>query len=200
MPTGYTAKVGDGTVTEFAEYAIQCARNFGALILMRDDPMDAEIPESFEPDNYYRDRVIKLKDELRDVEAMTPEECELAAATEFSNAIEYRTKSIEKYRAIRKRYEAMLDKARRFRPPTADHENFAKFIVEQLEESIKWDCHEDDVDMPRRMSGVEWKESRLSVLKDSLGRAIESHEEEVKRTKDRNEWIRRLRDAIAEVK
>lgn len=48
MPTGYTADVQSGKVTDFAEYAMNCARAFGALVLMRDDPSDADIPERFE--------------------------------------------------------------------------------------------------------------------------------------------------------
>jgi hypothetical protein len=49
MPTGYTAAVADGTITEFPDFAMQCARAFGTLVLMRDEPQDAAIPEKFEP-------------------------------------------------------------------------------------------------------------------------------------------------------
>lgn len=37
MPTGYTASVQEGKVTEFRDFAMECARAFGALVMMRDE-------------------------------------------------------------------------------------------------------------------------------------------------------------------
>lgn len=51
MPTGYTADVADGKITDFVEYALQCARAFGACIMLRDEPISSEIPE-FQPSDY----------------------------------------------------------------------------------------------------------------------------------------------------
>ena len=45
MPTGYTADIQDGKITTLREYALSCARAFGALIMMRDDPHDAPIAD-----------------------------------------------------------------------------------------------------------------------------------------------------------
>ena len=35
MPTGYTAAVCSGEITEIKDFALSCARAFGALITMR---------------------------------------------------------------------------------------------------------------------------------------------------------------------
>jgi hypothetical protein len=48
MPTGYTAPIADGMT--FEQFALGCARAFGALVTMRDEPSDAPIPERLEPD------------------------------------------------------------------------------------------------------------------------------------------------------
>ena len=45
MPSGYTEGVASGKVTEFKEYALLCARAFGACISLRDEPLSLEIPE-----------------------------------------------------------------------------------------------------------------------------------------------------------
>lgn len=74
MPTGYTAAVCDGKITEFPAFALQCARAFGALITMRDDAMNAPIPEEIKPDTSYYDKNISeaehfnndIKDSYRD--------------------------------------------------------------------------------------------------------------------------------------
>jgi hypothetical protein len=52
MPTGYTAKLYDGD-QKFQDFAMECARAFGALIEMRDEPMNAKIPETFEPSEHH---------------------------------------------------------------------------------------------------------------------------------------------------
>ena len=45
MPTGYTAGILEGET--FEQYALQCAKAFGALVMMRDEPSDAPIPDQF---------------------------------------------------------------------------------------------------------------------------------------------------------
>ena len=50
MPIGYTSKLHDGD-QPFNEFIMSCARAFGALVTMRDDPNDAPIPE-FEVSEY----------------------------------------------------------------------------------------------------------------------------------------------------
>ncbi len=51
MPTGYTADIAKGIT--FQQYAWSCARAFGALVMMRDEPSDAPIPEAFTPSDYH---------------------------------------------------------------------------------------------------------------------------------------------------
>lgn len=53
MPTGYTVGIADGKITTFEQYAMTCARAFGALVMMRDDPFDAPIPEEIKVADYY---------------------------------------------------------------------------------------------------------------------------------------------------
>ena len=71
MPTGYTAGVQDGTVTDFSEFALQCARNFGALVTMRDDPWSTPIPERFEASEYARTAVVEAQQKLDEFHKLT---------------------------------------------------------------------------------------------------------------------------------
>ena len=43
MATGYTYPVVEGKITEFSEFALGCARAFGAFMHMRDDNSDAPL-------------------------------------------------------------------------------------------------------------------------------------------------------------
>jgi len=58
MPTGYTYPVQDGKITELRDFALLCTRGFGALIMMRDEPMDAPIPETLGANTQYHDEAL----------------------------------------------------------------------------------------------------------------------------------------------
>ena len=51
MPTGFTCDIKDGIT--FERFALNCARAFGALINMRDDSLDAEIPDEIKPSDHH---------------------------------------------------------------------------------------------------------------------------------------------------
>lgn len=75
MPTGYTA---DLTLdTPFERFAMRCARAMGACVMMRDDPMDAPIPDKWEPDDYYRKRLEDAKAKLAAAEEMPKAELQV---------------------------------------------------------------------------------------------------------------------------
>ena len=63
MPTGYTAGVATGEIKDFKTYALQCARAFGACIMLRDEPMSDEIPE-FKPSDHYEKSLAKATADL----------------------------------------------------------------------------------------------------------------------------------------
>ena len=48
MPTGYTAGIADGTITNFEQYALRCIRAFGATMHLRDESLEHEYePKKF---------------------------------------------------------------------------------------------------------------------------------------------------------
>jgi len=67
MPTAYTSFVADNENFTFPEFAMLCAREFGALISMRDEPLDTPVPERFEPDDFYRKQYEAAKAEYDEV-------------------------------------------------------------------------------------------------------------------------------------
>lgn len=196
MPTGYTDGVQSGKITEFNEYAMLCARAFGATILMRDDPLDAEIPE-FEPSTFYRDNLDKAKKELAAFESMTSDERRNMHEQEHAENVATAEKYIAERNVQRHRYEAMLEKAKAFTPPTAKHEGLAKFMVEQLRESIESDCDGDYWENEKVKTPFdEWETQRLESLRKNIGRYAEEWQKEQTRTEGRNRWVRELRKAL----
>lgn len=198
MPTGYTAPVQSGEITEFRDFAMNCARAFGALILMRDDPQNAKIPESFEPSDYHEKSIETAKSELAELESMTIEELDQKALSEYRKRCKDDKEARRKKSEHRERYERMLEMVRSYTPPTPDHVEFKSFMEKQLIESIDFDCGTSyyDKNPPVLLSGIEYKVQRKTDLERSISHHEEEHQEEIERTNSRNEWIKSLRQSL----
>ena len=85
MPTEYTHYIKDGI--SFKEFALKCARAFGACITMKEDPMDVEIPK-FKPDTYYHKRLKATLKKWKELDNITVAEAELMAEEEYLREVE----------------------------------------------------------------------------------------------------------------
>lgn len=192
MPTGYTCRVQDGTITMFRDFAIQCARAFGANILMRDDPAAAPIRE-YEPDPYHRDAIEKAREDIYDAERLTMTQAESLLAAERVSVDKARSEAMERRKTEMARYEVMLVQVRAWTPPTPDHEGIKAFMVQQLEESIRFDC--GDVSSYYKASAetpAEFIAARIAKAKRDIEYHAREWENEQRRTRERNEWNRAL--------
>ncbi len=198
MPTGYTASIKDGI--SFKEFALGCARAFGACIEMRDDPHDKPIPEKFEELTYNQKQLEKTFAELDRLNKMSPIERNQKAIVEWSAEVAERERDVEKNWERIRLYKNMLQKVRGWMPPTEDHIEYKNFMVKQIEDSVGWDDSSDYyAENPvRRLSGEEWFNKR----RESLMKDIEYHSKEqraeTKRNDGRNKWISELRRSLDE--
>jgi len=197
MPTGYTHAVGDGTLTDFTEFAWRCARQFGPLISMRDEPINAPVPERFEPNDRYRKELEESKAKLAAIESLTDSaaniEAELAHRQSYFQWHKRRSRRL----ITKQRYEVMLRKVSEWHPPSADHAKLKDFMVEQLTSSIDWDCNGEDTDPePQQVSGHTWKSDQIRYLKQRIETLEREHAADVERTETRNDWVRLLRESL----
>lgn len=198
MPTGYTAPIADGIT--FKEYAMGCARAFGALIMMRDEPQNAEIPEAFEASTYHKDAIEKATMEIKELLAMDHTTAAAKAKEAHQKHIDYHTEEIAKDEALAAKYKAMLAEVEAYESPSPDHDNFKKFMTDQITESIKFDCslnyHREAIEFAKLMSGAEWILTEKERLEKSMEHHKKHHQEELDRTNNRNEWVRKLRESL----
>lgn len=196
MPTGYTAAVQDGSITEFDDFAMQCARAFGALVMMRDQPVGAPIPERFEPSDFNQKKMEEAKAELRRLQALSMEEAtaerDIAEAKRLAERANYTDRQNEQ----RDRYKAMLTKARAWEPPTPDHVDMKRFMIEQLSESIDFDCTPSPYNSEPLPDVAEWLAEKIKQAEDDVIYHTEKHAEEVARTESRNQWLADLRESL----
>jgi len=195
MPSGYTAAIAKGIT--FKEYALGCARAFGALVLMRDEPNDAPIPERFEPTDYHTNALTNASDRLVQLRLMSPDECALAAEKDFEAVRQKRAAAVAEKTELRNKYNAILAQAMQWEPPTPAHVEYKNFMVKQLRDSIEWDCDTSyDDESLIQLSGSEWLAGQIAAAEREIEYHKAQHLKEVRLTNERNDWIKALRDAL----
>lgn len=194
MPTGYTADVADGKVTDFRTFALRCARAFGAAVTQRDDPMD-DPPKPREISDYTIKHVAERSAALAALNAMSAEQAEDAAAMAYGEALKAHHASNQRDTDTRNRYNAMLAEAVAWEPPSAEHQALKDFMIQQLTDGRKFDCGYERRP-PSRLSGPVWLAQQKAEAARLLGYAHESLEKETRAVEQANAWIAALYDAL----
>jgi hypothetical protein len=198
MPSAYTQPVADGTVTTLPAFAMLCARAFGAMIDMRDEPLDAEVPKGFKPSSYYADQVEALEKELATLKQRTA-----VQALEFGHArLDERRANWDKERQRnwekKERYEHMMNLVEQWNPPTPDHAGLRDYMMDQLRQSKQFDCSDTDPSSPDEVwTPGEMFSEEVARVSASLAYHKKARQEEIDRVKQRNQWLADLRASLA---
>lgn len=196
MPTGYTEKVATGEVKEFQDFAVICARAFGATISMRDASLDAGLPEKFEPSPYYKECGERDQAELDRLRSLSIDEARVERDEAEKKRKAARNTLIAKKSHQKSRYEAMLQKVKSWSPPTSDHDQMKEFMIDQLNKSIEGDCFVGGIYSQETPPVKEWLKGSIEKLENDVKTWASFYAQEVNRTKKRNQWISELRRSL----
>jgi hypothetical protein len=194
MPTGYTAAIKDGI--SFEQFVWDCARAFGALVMMRDEPTSAPIPQRFEPSTYYAKSVEEAKTKLAHLRSLTPELASAECLAEHQLDVARWTERGNERRELREKYLRMLVKVKDWRPPTPEHAGLKDFMEKQISESIEWDCSSKYDTRPEPKTTDAWLADSIGRAEREVSRAEDSLRDEIVRTENRNAWLKALRDSV----
>ena len=196
MPTGYTASVADGTVTDLKTFAMRLARGMGALIDMRDAPWDAPLPEKLEPSPYYASQIARLNIEIAALNAMTPEQLDAEAQKGAAKFDADSAEARQRHEDIRDRYRAMVEKVKAW---DGAPEGIKEFALSQLSESLSFDCREPFHYWGSRPpeSGVYWLKQQKELLLNELDHMVKSKAEDDARYEARNAWLVQLHRSLS---
>lgn len=200
--TGYVHRMIDNQMN-FEQFVMNCSRAMDALAMMRDDPMDAEIPERFEPSDYYLQQEKEVRAKLAEIQGLSDQQLIERGRTAKEKALEYfknasgaDSKDIEACRT-------MLAQVEAWEPPTSDHQGLKEFMVQQLTSSIGG----ARVDMPSyweerlekeiAKSPKQYVTEEIAELHRTIARSVEEYAKEVERTESRNLWLKQLRESLA---
>lgn len=194
MPTGYTYPVADGKITEFSDFALSCARAFGALITMRDDPSDALIPEEFKPSDYSEKRLAESHARLAEIQGMSVEQVKAAAQAAYDEAMASHLKYEAGEELAEQRLNAMREKVMEWSPPTAEHVGLKDFMIEQINVSRRGTYRSKP---PEQTTPAEWQRAQIETLHKDIAYNAGEQAKEVERARGRTEWVKTLRASLA---
>ena len=197
MPTGYTAKIYDGEKVSSKDFLMTCAREFGACITMRDEPLSKPIPNKFEPSKFYENELKKSQAELEHLKNMTIQDIKNAIDKEYLEQVEKQQEKLSRIRKLKDAYEKVYDEVKMWNPPTTEHESLKEFALKQLADSIYYDC--DTSYYEREIikdSKEEWFNKKIQKTLDNIKYCAEEYKKEIQRVNSRNKWLKELRDSL----
>lgn len=205
MPTGYTAYIKDGDITTGKDFLKLCLRNFGIAINMRDEPLSKPVPTQFEPNPYYKNDYEKTVETRNKYRQMTFEEAKKELIDKYKKDIESAKKSLDEFIAEDERYMKVRDEIEKWIPPTSEHENVKKFALNQIDISLNTDMREycnkelnKDLDISDEAVHLYMNEIN-EFYENSVARAYKDWQEELKRTADKNMWMKQFLDSLENI-
>jgi hypothetical protein len=185
MPSGYTADISKGI--SFKQFALICARAFGISINTKNN---TPIPEEIEPYDYHLQELKEAERNLAKFKSNS-EKTHRINYQKFVEVENERYKEIVKERKdLEAKYRAVLNEAQNWQTPTPDHDNFKEFMIEQIENSIDWDCKIPEKNTIPTFE--EWKKDRLESLEWDVDYHRRGWDEEQQKAKKVAEWTKAL--------
>ena len=198
MPSGYTCAIADGSITELRPFIMRCARAFGALIDMRDSPLDAPIPEKLEGSNYHADQLYELKGAFKLISNMSETGCAAAAKLAAMEWDDNHAKRSKEYADQRQRYLDMIEAVEAWTGGPSEVKDFA---LQQLRESLRFDCPDETYrmysDRPTEDAST-WHAERLAALSRDIAYHEVGMAKDDARVAERQEWLDQLRASLPE--
>lgn len=195
MPTGYTSDIYNGKKVSFRDFALNCARAFGALVELRDSP-EAKIPDKFEPSDHHKKALKEAKVKLQRIQKMDDTAINIVAKSEYALEVKEYEKRVKENSDLKSRYEDMLKQVRAYNPPSSEHIGYKDFMIEQLQSSIKFDCGYNPK-MPKLKTAEEWRKENIKSATWDINYHQEELLKEIERCAERTKWVNQLKESLS---
>ena len=190
MPTGYTSKVLEGAT--FNEFVWGCARAFGALLDLKEEPLAFTLPEKFKPSPHHLEAATRAKEDLDKFFLLSNAEQFNVLEARHVYSQEQEDKGDEERVVEDQKYAEMSKRVEAWEPPTVDHEALKAFMLKQL----KISRHRPTL---RERPEVDYQlevEKHRSQLIRNLRYHEEHYVEEVTKVLERNQWVEDLHHSL----
>lgn len=170
MPSRVTEPIHSGESLSFPEFAARTARAVGPWVAYeRDFPIDAPLPDHFEPFNGFDEkRFREVSTELGQVAMWTQEEAGAQAhqsnLARLKAALQIRHDGRQQLR----RYRHMTAQVAAWEAPTEEHEGMRRAMQSQLDETFKFAEDSSRHPTPEKETGPEYQERRMRELAEEV--------------------------------
>jgi hypothetical protein len=168
---------------------------------MRDDSLD-KIIEPMEASDYHLKALNKAKEEYDKLLKTNDKDIQKKLDDDYERNVKGNKEGLIKFDQQKQNYLNMLAKVKNWKIPTDEHKKLKEFAIEQLENSIDFDCSDDireyyiqDIHKNTVESYKTWKLD--SLLKD-IERHSREYREECEKVSECNKWIENLVNSLNE--
>lgn len=199
MATGYTASIYDGKNVGGKEFIATCASAFGVYVTKRDEALGSDLP-TLEPNVYHLNALKKARNELENLKFIDQEEIKKQIDEERQISLQRARERFNENNALKLRYEETLKDVENWIPPTSEHMELKNFCIQQLKDSIAFDCSDADEfkqSDEKEITPAEWLYEKGSRIAENVKYHQKEYRLEVERTNNRNIWISELRQSLS---
>jgi hypothetical protein len=198
--TGYTAAILEKDGIIFEQFCLNCARAFGACVMLRDEPMDAPIPDEFTPSDYHKRALAEAQAKLTALNNMTLSERVEYGQEKQKAAVQQRQELIESAKKAARKLILMKAKVLAWEPPSSDHVGLKNFMLEQIDSTLQFDGradgYTDEIKNLEMRPFEQFFRDSVEEAQNSIAYHIEQDREELERTHSRTAWIQDLRNSL----
>lgn len=192
MPTGYTYNIPDGISPR--QFMLQCVRAMGVLVEMRDSPQGAPIPKELKADEHHLKALINEKGELQKLLSMSGDEIRKICDQNHLDLVASQKKRREEESKTLEAYQRMIESISSWTPPTPEHENFKKFMLDQLTDSVRFSASlQEEL---QKVTPQEWLRDQLLAVQWRVDYHTKCWESEQSRTAERNAWLKAFWESL----
>ena len=125
--------------------------------------------------------------------------------TQLGEDLKYHQTKMEEDKRNLEKLNSMLESAKSWIPPTEDHQPFRRFMIEQIETTIKVDGDpsyhvnkmvEIKKQMEEGINPKEYREETIQEIKSQISYHETEYQKELVRCKDSNDWMDKFFESI----
>lgn len=199
MPSGYTEGILSGTINDLNDFIWTCARGFGAFITQKDNIDEPPILKE-KPNPYYKNKIKQLLNEQQKYNEYTDNDWQSTYLKYIEDQLKDIDDNIKEKIESKEKYENILNQVKEWIPPNENFHELKSFMINQIEESIDFDCDTSFwQERKNKISNLKLEQYKRNVLNDineSLISNKEYYDKEVQRVKERNQWKQQLIESI----
>lgn len=192
MSTGYTYAIVENKIN-FPQFAMRCAKAFGACVTLRETGVDVPIPKKLIPSPYYKQEAEESRKELFKLKAMTLGQADKLAKKEYIKEVRENKRYFEEKQKETELYKNMLERVKEWKTPSRDYSELKNFMIEQIKMSMHPKIELENV---QEKTGTRYREELISDVKSDIKNYKKEYKEEVERTNERNKWLQGLRSSL----